>query len=103
MNLFGVILIHKKQTASFRKERRMRHKSIDLMKSIQNFIEKYYMQNRHSPSTTEIAEEVGIARGTAYKYLVTMRENGMIQYDGESISTDKTEKIAVEHTTRTCI
>ena len=81
----------------------MRHKSIDLMNAIQNFIEKYYMQNRHSPSTTEIAEEVGIARGTAYKYLVAMRENCMIQYDGESISTDKTEKIDVELTSVTIL
>ena len=81
----------------------MRHKSIDLMKSIQEFIENYYMQNRHSPSTTEIAETLGIARGTAYKYLVAMRENGMIQYDGESISTDKTEKIDVELTSVTIL
>ena len=81
----------------------MRHKSVNRMNSIQEFIEKYYMQNRHSPSTTEIAEEVGIVRGTAYKYLVAMRENGMIQYDGESISTDKTEKIDVELTSVTIL
>ena len=81
----------------------MRHKSIDLMKSIQEFIENYYMQNRHSPSTTEIAETLGIARGTAYKYLVAMRENGMIQYDGKNISTDKTEKINIELTSVTIL
>ena len=62
INLFGAILINRKQIASFRKERRMRHKSIDLMNSIQEFIENYYMQNHQSTSTTEIAEEVGIAR-----------------------------------------
>ena len=52
----------------------MRHKSFDLMNSIQQYVEKYYITNRHSPSTTEIASEVGIARGTAYKYLVAMKE-----------------------------
>ena len=76
----------------------MRHKSFDLMNSIQQYVEKYYITNRHSPSTTEIASEVGIARGTAYKYLVAMKENGMIQYDGEHIVTDKTEKTNVELT-----
>lgn len=76
----------------------MRHKSFDLMNSIQQYVEKYYITNRHSPSTTEIASEVGIARGTAYKYLVAMKENGMIQYDGEHIVTDKTEKTDVELT-----
>ena len=36
----------------------MRHKSVELMNSIQEFVEKYYLDNRHSPSTTEIAEAV---------------------------------------------
>jgi len=40
------------------------------MKEIQAFAEEYYIINRHSPSTTEIAKAVGIARGTVYKYLV---------------------------------
>jgi len=87
-----------KQTASFRKERRMRHKSVDLMNEIQAFIEDYYITNRHSPSTTEIANAVGIARGTAYKYLVDMADKGMIKYDGQQIITDKTSRISTELT-----
>lgn len=51
------------QIASFRKERRMRHKSTELMGTIKAFIEEYYKNYRHSPSTTEIADAVGIARG----------------------------------------
>jgi len=74
----------------------MRHKSEGLMASIKDYVEKYYITNRHSPSTTEIAETVGIARGTAYKYLIAMKENGMIGYDGEKITTDKTEKTSIE-------
>lgn len=76
----------------------MRHKSSELMDSIQDFVERYYQTNRHSPSTTEIADAVGIARGTAYKYLVAMNENGMIRYDGQKISTDKTDKIRTDLT-----
>jgi repressor LexA len=34
-----------------------------------------------------IADEVGIGKGTVYKYLVEMDEKGMISYDGKSIRT----------------
>ena len=55
----------------------MRSKSPELMSEIKKYIEDYYLQNRQSPSTTKIAEAVGIARGTAYKYLVEMAEKNM--------------------------
>ena len=42
----------------------MRSKSPELMSEIKKYIENYYLQNRQSPSTTKIAEAVGIARGT---------------------------------------
>ena len=76
----------------------MRHKSTELMGTIKAFVEEYYKKYRHSPSTTEIADAVGIARGTAYKYLVSMNENGMIRYDGQQISTEQTEKVQTEFT-----
>jgi repressor lexA len=76
----------------------MRHKSVDLMNEIQAYIEDYYITNRHSPSTTDIANAVGIARGTAYKYLVDMADKGMIKYDGQQIITDKTSRISTELT-----
>ena len=70
----------------------MRSKSPELMKQIKEYIEEYYLQNRESPSTTKIAEAVGIARGTAYKYLVEMADRNMIKYDGQDIVTDVTRK-----------
>ncbi|WP_243089458.1 LexA family protein [Roseburia sp. AF12-17LB] len=76
----------------------MRHKSTELMGTIKTFVEEYYKNYRHSPSTTEIADAIGIARGTAYKYLVAMNENGMIRYDGQQISTEQTEKVQTEFT-----
>lgn len=66
----------------------MRSKSPELMSEIKKYIEDYYLQNRQSPSTTKIAEAVGIARGTAYKYLVEMAEKNMIEYDGQEIRTN---------------
>ena len=76
----------------------MRHKSTELMEKIQAYVENYYKEYRHSPSTTDIANAVGIARGTAYKYLVAMSDNGMIRYDGQQISTEQTEKVQTEFT-----
>jgi lexA repressor len=76
----------------------MRHKSTELTDTIKAFVEKYYKNYSHSPSTTKIADALGIARGTAYKYLVAMNENGMISYDGQQISNEQTEKVQTEFT-----
>lgn len=80
----------------------MRSKSPELMKEICKYAEKYYLQYGQSPSTTKIAEAVGISRGTAYKYLVAMNENGMIEYDGQDIQTDVTKKLNTD-TSQTAI
>lgn len=74
----------------------MRSKSPELMKEICQYVEKYFLQNAISPSTTKIAEEVGVSRGTAYKYLIAMNEKGMIEYDGRNIQTDVTRKLNTE-------
>ena len=71
----------------------MRSKSPELMSEIKKYIEDYYLQNRQSPSTTKIAEAVGIARGTAYKYLVEMAEKRTIsgifeKYDAQIVTIE---------------
>ncbi len=71
----------------------MRSKNKELMKQIKEFVESYYMVEYRSPSTTEIAKNVGIARGTAYKYLIEMRERGMLSYDGKEVQTETTHKV----------
>lgn len=76
----------------------MRSKNSELMNEIKEYIEEYYLQNRQSPSTTKIADAVGIARGTAYKYLVEMAKRNMIEYNGQDISTDVTRKYNIEQT-----
>lgn len=63
------------------------------MKEICEYAEQYYLQHGQSPSTTKIAEAVGVSRGTAYKYLVAMNDNGMIEYDGQDIQTPVTKKL----------
>ena len=75
----------------------MRSKSHELMKAIYQYAEQYYFQTGISPSTTKIADAVGVSRGTAYKYLVAMNDNGMIEYDGKNIHTDVTKKMNTEN------
>lgn len=71
----------------------MRSKSPELMNQICKFVEQYHLQKGHSPSTTKIAEAVGISRGTAYKYLVAMDDRGIIKYNGQEIQTPVTKKV----------
>lgn len=74
----------------------MRHKSSELMNSILELVEKFILENRHSPSTTEIAEALDSSKATVYRYLMAMNENGMIRYDGKEIVTGKTSKANYE-------
>ena len=71
----------------------MRTKDPELMKQILEYIEDYYIDHNASPSTTQIAEQMGIARGTVHKYLVEMDERGMLSYQGRNITTERTEKM----------
>lgn len=96
---FGIIGIRRRsKLLPLERSGVMRHKSEVIMKSIKDYAEKFILNRRHSPSTTEIADAVGIARGTAYKYLVSMNEKGLIRYDGKQIITDRTEKASTELT-----
>jgi hypothetical protein len=73
------------------------------MGTIKAFVEEYYKNYRYLPSTTQIADAVGIAGGTAYKYLVALNENCMIIYGGRQISTEQTEKVHTEFTSVTLL
>ena len=67
----------------------MKTRSKTKMEEIIRYVEQYYMTCAASPSTTKIAEEIGVSRGTAYKYLVEMAERGLIGYDGKTIMTSR--------------
>ncbi len=71
----------------------MRKKDPKLMKEILTYIEDYFGVYNVSPSTTKIAEKMGISRGTVHKYLVEMDEKGMLSYQGRIIKTERTEKM----------
>lgn len=76
----------------------MRSKSKELMNQILAFSETYYFEHHSSPTTTEIAEHLLIARSTAYKYLVAMQKEGLISYNDGEIVTKKMQKLSFDHT-----
>jgi len=71
----------------------MRKRNLELMKHIIAFSNEFQRLNGKSPTTREIAKEVGIASGTAYTYLVFMRDNGIIEYDGKNIVTRQSSRV----------
>jgi len=71
----------------------MRKKNPEIMERILSFTDEFQREYRRSPSTTEIANEVGVGRGTAYTYLIAMRDRNMIEYDGKNITTPNTSRI----------
>lgn len=77
----------------------MRSKDPVLMEEIKLFAEQYMIANGKSPSTSKIGEKFGIAKGTAYKYLIEMRNLNMIRYENGVISTPITEKCNTKHST----
>lgn len=71
----------------------MRYKSQERMDMIKDFSEKFYQRYYRKPYISEIAEGTNLSKSTVHRYLTAMNEEGMIQYDGESIITDTIEKI----------
>lgn len=74
----------------------MRQKDPERMENILNYINEYYLEKEQAPSTTDIAMAMGIARGTAYKYLVSMAGKGMLQYEDGEVTTAAMSKIFIE-------
>lgn len=74
----------------------MKIRSQKKMIQIRDYAEQFYIDNGRSPSTTEIANEIGFSRGTAYKYLVEMNKRGIISYSKGKINTTLTDSSNVD-------
>ena len=75
----------------------MRIKNPEVMQAICSYVDRYYREKHTTPSTSEIAEGVGVSKATSYRYLVAMNENGMISYDGKSIITRQISKCTSDY------
>ncbi len=58
----------------------MRTKNEELIKDIRRFIASYYQEHLESPGIEVIAENVGSSRSNVQRYLIYMKELGMIEY-----------------------
>ena len=70
----------------------MKHRKPDNMEVIISFINDFYQENHCTPSARQISTATGIPRTTLQRMMRTMAENGMIEYDGETVATDRTSK-----------
>lgn len=75
----------------------MRSKDPKKMEEIQAFVEAFCRERGTSPSVAVLARGVGIAKTTAYRYLLDMNDRGLLRYDGAAIETPKTEKCAAQY------
>lgn len=66
----------------------MKSRSSDLKEKILLFINDFYRANSRTPSFFEIGEYFSINKATAYRYIVEMNKDGMLQYNNGIISTD---------------
>ena len=60
----------------------MRHKNDELYGKIIEFVNDYFEETGHSPSTREIAQGIAVPRPTVQRYLKSLQERGEIDYDG---------------------
>ncbi len=60
----------------------MRHKDESIQTVLLKFINKYFEQNNTSPSLKMISAETGLATTTIHRYLLAMKEEGKIEYNG---------------------
>lgn len=75
----------------------MRSKDPIRMERIRDFIEAYCREKGTSPSVAALAQGVGVAKTTAYRYLLEMNDRGLLRYDGHRIETARTEKCATAY------
>ena len=68
----------------------MLQKNPDQMKEIVDFADRFYARHRRSPSCREIAAGTTLKRSSVHNYLVAMNDEGMIEYNGQTILTPNT-------------
>ena len=66
----------------------MKKKNSELQDMICEFVQKFIMENQRIPSTSEIGDEMGISKSTAYRYLMDLDRDGRISYDGKKRTID---------------
>ena len=71
----------------------MRHMDESKKQTILNFVNDYYDRYRRAPAVKDISSGTGIANTTVHRYLLSMKEEGILEYNGRrNIGTTHTRK-----------
>ena len=76
----------------------MKHRYSDGMDRIIPFVNSFYRDNHRSPSLRQISGGTGIPHMTVQRMLNTLAEDGLIDYDGNTIVTEFSLKMNPETT-----
>ncbi len=60
----------------------MRTKSMERMREILSFINRYHREHGYAPSVRDVAEHIGLSPSNALAYINEMNERGMLTYSG---------------------
>ena len=74
----------------------MRSKNPELMKQIHHYVNEFCLETSRTPSVSEIAQALGISKGTVHNYLKAMDEREMISYQDGELLTRVTKKCCTE-------
>ena len=70
----------------------MRTKNQNTIRDIERFVREYNDGNGRAPTMQEISKAVGVSTATAHRYIVSMAEDGIIEYCGvRSASSPKSK------------
>lgn len=74
----------------------MKHRNPEAMDRIIVFVNDYYRDNHKSPSLRQISAGTGVPHMTVKRMLNTMADAGLIDYDGETVVTEISNKASDE-------
>jgi len=67
----------------------VRYKDQNKKMEIVEYVNDFYREYHSTPTVREIARHVSLGKSAVYNYLSEMRDEGMIDYDGRVITTEK--------------
>ena len=70
----------------------MRYKDPVKIQKIIDFVDEYFKEYQKTPSTPTIGRQLHMDNGSVYRYLIEMRDKGLITYDGDVIGTPSVQK-----------
>ena len=70
----------------------MRTKNKDTIRDIERFVREYNDGNGRAPTMQEISKAVGVSTATAHRYIVSMAEDGIIDYCGVRSASSRKSK-----------